>query len=363
MNGIPWKRWLPCPIGRTTRTGFLLVVAWIGQAAGPLRAQSAEDQLLPDQTELPRPDRTDSLRRLLRAGKADTNRVQVLLELGTYSLHKARETAVWLDSADAYDCQARRESQHLGYQAGLAGSTLLLGRIYLEKGDRPRADSCFNEALSLVRRAGDKAREARTWLHVGSYYPRTDQYLDRKMQCYAQALSLYRRAGRKEGEAVALRAVADLHQLQGKLTQALQELLQVVQLQQSGGDPYIYQSYALLGYVYRIMGNNQAALHYQLASLKSAQAAGDTVDLSPIYYRIGKVYRDANQLSQALEYYRKSLSIRESTKAPTLEILKAAREIHSILLLVTQPEEAQAFLETMLRRYPARTAADKIQAD
>jgi two-component sensor histidine kinase len=181
------------------------------------------------------------------------------------------------------------------------------------------------------------------------------------MQCYAQALSLYRRAGSKGGEAVALRAIADLHQLQGKLTQALHELLQVVQLQQSTADPYIYQSYALLGYVYRIMGNNQEALRCHLASLKSARAAGDTTDLSPIYYRIGKVYRDSNQLPEALEYYRQSLSIRERIQAPTLEILKAAREILSILLIVKQPAASQAFLEDVLRRYPVRTGAEKLQ--
>jgi tetratricopeptide (TPR) repeat protein len=243
------------------------------------------------------------------------------------------------------------------------GSTLLLGRIYLEKGERPAADSCFDGSLLPRPANGRQAPGSRTWLHVGNYYPRTDEYLARKMQCYAQALSLYRRAGRKDGEAVALRAIADLHQLQGKLTQALQELLQVVQLQRSTRDPYIYQSYALLGYVYRIMGNNQAALQYQLASLKSAQAAGDTLDLSPIYYRIGKVYRDADQLPQALEYYQKALSIRERTEAPTLEILKAAREILSILLIIKHPQEAQAFLEDVLRRYPIRTAAEKIQAD
>ncbi len=342
--------------------GSLLAIVWIGQAAGPLGAQTPEDQLLPDQTEIPLPDRTDSLQRLLRPAKADTNRVQVLLELGTYYLHKARETGTGLDSADGYARQAYQASRHLGYREGQVGSTLLLGRIYLEKGDRSDADSCFSGAFALVRQTGDKSREARTWLRVGNYYPRTDENLARKMQCYTQALSLYRQAGRKDGEAVALRAIADLHQLQGKLTQALQELLQVVQLQQSTRDPYIYQSYALLGYVYRIMGNNQAALQHQLASLKSAQAAGDTADLSPIYYRIGKVYRDADQLPQALEYYQKSLSIRERIKAPTLEILKAAREILSILLMVKQPQEAQAFLEDMLRRYPIRTAAEKLQA-
>ncbi len=362
MNGIPWKMWLPRGLGRTTLTGSVVAAFLVWQAVLPLRAQSPADQLLPDQTELPLPDRTDSLQSLLRPGKADTNGVHVLLELGTYYLHKARETGAGLDSADGYARQAHRASQDLGYREGQLGSTLLLGRVCLEKGDRPGADSCFGGAFSLVRQLGDPRREALTWLRVGNYYPRTDENLARKMQCYAQALSLYRRAGRQDGEAIALRAIADLHQLQGKLTQALQELLQVVQLQQSTADPYIYQSYALLGYVYRIMGNNQAALQYQLASLKSAQAAGDTTDLSPIYYRIGKVYRDADQLPQALEYYRKALSIRERTEAPTLEILKAAREILSILLIVKQPQEAQAFLEDILRRYPIRTAAEKLQA-
>jgi two-component sensor histidine kinase len=349
-------------MARMMRVRTLVTAAWIGLAVLPLRAQSPEDQLLPDQTELPLPDRTDSLQSLLRRGVADTNRVQVLLELGTYYLSRARQTEIAPDSAGRYARQAHAASTALQYGEGQVRSTLLLGRVYLEKGSRPAADSCFNAALALVRQTGDLRRQAQTWLQVGNYYPRTDENLPRKMQYYTQALSLYRRAGRKEGEAVALRAVADLHQFQGKLTQALHELLQVVQLQQSANDPYIYQSYALLGYVYRIMGNNQEALRYHLASLKSAQAAGDTTDLSPIYYRIGKVYRDAKQLPRALDYYRKSLVIRERIEAPTLEILKAAREIHNVLLALEKPEAAQAFLQNMLRRYPARTGAEKLQA-
>ncbi|HEX8529464.1 MAG TPA: hypothetical protein VF646_05555, partial [Cytophagales bacterium] len=92
MNGICRKIRSRYVRVRTVGVRALLAAGLVWQGVLPLRAQSPTDQLLPDQTVPPLPDRTDSLHRLLRQGKADTNRVNVLLQLGTYFLRQARET-------------------------------------------------------------------------------------------------------------------------------------------------------------------------------------------------------------------------------------------------------------------------------
>ncbi len=361
MKCIRSKMWSQHLFMQNTFMHAMLTAALLCQLVLPVHAQSPEDQLLPDQTEKPLPDKRDSLQSLLRQGGPDTNCVSVLLELGTYHLYRAREMGTDLDTADFYARQAYLVSKALEYMAGQTSVGMLVGRIYLERGDWLHADSCFRTALVLMRQTGSKTHEAQGWLRVGNYYPRMEEAIPKKLACYTQALSLYRQAGRKDGEALALRAIADLHQLQGNMGQALRELGQAVQLQRSIADPYIYQSYALLGYVHRIMGNHHSALQYHLASLKSARATGDTTDLSAIYYRIGKVYRDAGQLPLALDYYRRSLAVRERIKAPTLEILKATREIFNVLLTHNQLKEAQAFLKNMLNRYPGQTKTEKLQ--
>ena len=81
-----------------------------------------------------------------------------------------------------------------------------------------------------------------------------------------------------------MKQIADLHQQQGKLAQSIEELNEVLRIQKLIHYPNLHYPYDLLGAIYAIMGNYDQALWYTLASVKSAQATRDTVDLNFFYY-------------------------------------------------------------------------------
>jgi hypothetical protein len=76
----------------------------------------------------------DSLRRLLREGSSDTNRVQVLLKLSEYYQRRTLNAEKSRDTSMVLARQAGELSQQLSYKKGQEEATFLEGKILIKEG-------------------------------------------------------------------------------------------------------------------------------------------------------------------------------------------------------------------------------------
>ncbi len=136
--------------------------------------------------------RADSLRRLLRAGgRADTNRVRTLLQLGGWYAGKTLDPARDLDSALVLARQAGTLSRQLGFLPGAEAARLLEGTVQV-KMQRGEA------ALRMLEHLGDTSR-IRLLLELGksklrpTYAGLADR--DQALAFFGRADTLSRRIG------------------------------------------------------------------------------------------------------------------------------------------------------------------------
>jgi two-component sensor histidine kinase/tetratricopeptide (TPR) repeat protein len=340
----------------------------------------------------------DSLLRLLRADKADTNRVNQLIRLGEYQVYKPGEFKEDMDSARAYAGQAKSLSQQLSFISGHGRSLNLLGIISREAKQLEQSVIYHQQALQLYHKQEDWKVEAEThlllawarrnkgeteaarkevrkaigiytkknyskgvgqaYLELGNSYDIWTEELKERISYYQQALTWFIKAKDTKQQADIHKDLGDLYQVQGSYAQALLELRKALTLYQSIRYPQLQGIYDLLGTVSSEMGDYQEGIKYGLLAVKTAEAVKDTtMQLCTIYNRVGVTYTNLKQYQKALLYYNKSLLVaRKYNDQPSIIILSG--NIGTILARLGQLEASVQWLLNMARLYPPRNTSD-----
>jgi two-component sensor histidine kinase len=292
----------------------------------------------------------EQLRARLPRSPADTNRVDILLQLGGDLLAKHDELGTPLGDAQAYSRQALALSQALHFTTGIIRSEYNLGQFSTLTGDTATAHATIRRALRLSRQANNKPLEALGWYYLGNVYDRVEHDFPAKIQCYQRAKNLYAQLGDRIKEAYLLKTIADMHLLQGNSVQAVHELLDVLALYRAAGEPRLHYTYDLLRGAHRQMGNYKEALRYGLATIESAQATHDTSSIGGMYSRTAALYMELNQLPEAKRYYEKALANLRQNK---LDMVYVAGEMARLLVAQHKPAEALEAFRAYVRAYPA----------
>jgi tetratricopeptide (TPR) repeat protein len=224
--------------------------------------------------------------------------------------------------------------------------------------------------LEIYRKRGDRAEEAATTLEIGSIYGEVGQHTQ-ALEYFQQALATYREVGAREGEAEAFEKIGEFYLESGQSTQGLEYLKQALAIYTEIGERkaeastlgkigWIYfhdlkQPSQALKYfqqgleIYRELGDRRREAAYlenirrvQLAQsgvailseaeeerlfeqvedgqfqevLQSLQQAlevyrerGDRAGEATITRRIGSIYAQVEQPTQALKYFQQALAI------------------------------------------------------
>jgi two-component sensor histidine kinase len=300
-------------------------------------------------------NRPDQAHALLARPQPGRVRAALLVSLGQHYLYKAGEFAADLDSAERFVRRALHLYTGLGDGPGQLESLAVLGVVLRERGDPAQARVYLDQAVPLIEQTADPVQRAVLWSSLGDHYARTEAEMPDKIRCYAQSRDLYRALGDKEREAHLLKAIADMHQVQGKYAESLRELLEVLRIQKSIRFRNLHYTYDLLGYVHRSMGNYEHALPFALATIESAKATGDSTDIDLFYERVADTYNELGQHAQALEAYGQLLAKLQREKGHLDAIINCIGSINATLCALSQPRQALAFLDRMLQRYPPDT--------
>jgi two-component sensor histidine kinase len=342
----------------------------------------------------------DSLLRLLRADKADTNRVNQLIRLGEYQVYKPGEFKEDMDSARSYASQARSLSSRLKYHLGEVRSLNLLGTISREAKQLEQSIMYHQAAVRLYRRQGDWKGEAdsylllawtrrdksdtaqarhdvrqaiaiytrhnypygvgQAYLELGNAYDIWNKKTKERISYYWQALPWFAKAKDIKKQADVYKDLGDLYQIQGSPAQALPELRKALALYKSVHYPRLQGVYDLMGAVSSEIGDYQEGIKYGLLAIKTAEAVKDTtMQLCTIYNRVGVTYTYLKQFTKAHIYFNKAMRVaqkyndRSSILFLTYNIARGLTELH-------QHEASLRLLLSTKKRYPPQNSSDSI---
>lgn len=214
----------------------------------------------------------DSLFKLLKNSKDDTNKVNLFIKIGIKFENVNPDTAIF------YFTKAKYLSEILNQPIKEAEANRQLGWSFIGKGDFEKSLTLFNQSLVLIEKIENiKAREvlkSKIYGGIGSLYRYQSNY-PKALEFYFKALKIDEKFDRKNGLAI------------------------------KNGN---------IGNVYSELSNFPKALEYYFKSLKINEEIGDKNGVSSILSNIGIIYSHQLNYSKALDYYFKALKISEEVE-------------------------------------------------
>ncbi len=251
----------------------------------------------------------DSLKRELATAKEDTNKVNLLSELGkNYYLFKP-DTAILLAQ------QAYLLSEKLKYPKGEALSLNRMAAAYSALGDYAKCLALFDKALAISKDLKDPRGVVQAYNNVGNTYLTQRDYV-KALEYFRKAkvlleqvpeIDLYPRMilSLNVGE-----CFLHLHQYDSALLYLQTSYSKAKQLQFTD----IYGDFERdLGEVEAAKNNWQAALAYFHQSITSYLAVEDLQDLSMTYNALADFYYKQQQQDSAIAYAKKALAAAQSS--------------------------------------------------
>jgi len=297
----------------------------------------------------------------LKSAKNDTGRVGILLSLGNHYLNKPGKSKTNLDSAMNSINAALKLSREGNFKKGELKALLLLGYLYMETGDFEQGKSCYLKVADYYHSRGDKLNEALTWNEYGHEFGYNDvPRLEARGNAFKNAWNLFKQIPGKQIEVTtAYKDMADVHYNQGKYQLAETELLQVAAQFEKIHYKKLYQTYYLLGILYKQTGNFEKQLFYDLECVKSLDQdpAVEPWERGLYYGEVGAAYYALKDYNQSIFFQTKELEI--SKRSNFDGFYSVVTGIVYNLAASKGPAAALAFLGKQQSIHPPQTDYDK----
>lgn len=257
--------------------------------------------------------KTDSLLQVLKSTRADTQKVNVLNELG-YSY--------WIGSDDSmailYCHQALGLAKKLRFLPGESKARFQLTRIELDRfTDVEPAYAQLDTLLQTALRIKDKKMEGMVYVRRAQFY---SDVVDKKKlvnPLFDKALKLFEDIGDKGWQGVVHKEKAQILAVNGKFSDAIILLLKARKLLEETKDTKTLRNTVTnLGAFYTAMGLYPEALHAFREVEAGAKSSGDSVLVAFIYNQRSEIFDKQGLYKEALRELEKAVKIHEASQAP-----------------------------------------------
>jgi two-component sensor histidine kinase len=321
-----------------------LAVLMLFAFSGPLTAQSTLDKEI------------DSLQTAIAKAAPDTAKINLHLAIipKLYSRYLLNGNA----SADSLAFfQVINDCRSLSIQlrdAFAHGSSYIWSSYFHNLlGDHSKRDTLLSQAFSILRLANEKRGLA------SAYYFKAEMRAgistdSARLIAYDSSTILAREAGDHKRQAQALRAIADIHRIQGKFDLAIRELLQILEIQKKNNDNRIHFTTDILAVTYSGSGNHKEALRNAIASINYSRKYNDTGLIVTFYQRLGYLYSTMYNYDKSYYYFDKALSSfmpgkPELVRQVTLSIISG---MVGSLIKQGKYQECRQLIADHLKKYP-----------
>ncbi len=262
----------------------------------------------------------DSLRRLLKTDKADTNKVNHLIEI-------AWELADFnLDSALLLSNEALKLSISLkgfdktkGWQIGIANSLHRKASIYDERGEYKDAIKFYEEALKeweqIISNSETPKKvsdfKAGTLSNLAITYHKQGEFRE-ALNYYNKSIDTYLLTANKIGIAAQLNNIGSIYVNQGNYPKALECFFKVLRTSEElQRKKQMLTVLGNIGIIYKDLNKYEIATKYTERALKLARELGSKRDIGINLGNMGVIQYQQKKLSLALSYYYEALKIKE----------------------------------------------------
>lgn len=312
------------------------------------------------QGSVPRNLSQKELFKLLQVSKQDSDRIEILFELGrTYMLQVNSDRKKYkMDTAAEFFNHALRLSDTLKLKGFWFESTLLVGEAHLNKDDTAGGKKRFLEVADIYHAKGDVQREARTWLRLARKIAWHKEYTSEIDAYFDKAIKLYVQAGNLEKEASARSYLVEFLSNTGRSYLIEKELTRIVDINSKIGDKYLSYDYYTLSSLTRYRGAYEKALLYATKCVETAERNKDTQYLGLFYGELALVNDELERVAESSYWYRRSLEkrIEENDK---ITILRTARFVIRQLVKLKKTKEALTLMDSLCLVYPPKENFEK----
>jgi two-component sensor histidine kinase/tetratricopeptide (TPR) repeat protein len=311
-------------------------------------------------------------KKALQGELSDSVRIELVWNLGKYQmLNKPGNYKINLDSAMLYFKYALKLVDSLKMKANFRYECMCrIGEVYFLKKEVAAGKSIYKQIISEYQRLGDQKREARTWFRMGIKLkngeprdPEIPYYLKKTLIMYTEL-----KQWKEVGDVMMEKGIynkENLGNIAGNLDSAENQFIQAIKLYQKAGyrDHNLSLTYYNLSVIYRNMGKLDQSLANSFASIRSANAIGDTTTVGtvPYYGQLGLIYTDLGNFNKSAENYRKAiaLALKNRDKDKALDITyNYLNELVRSLISGGKAKEAAAVSRRLMKQYPP---ADTLQ--
>ena len=242
------------------------------------------------------------------------------------------------------DCE---ESQRIYVQLddaeGLFDINNILGQIYWELSDYPKALGHIINMVEYAQKLQDSAKEADSLNNLSMVHVQLGEYL-KAIKDIEKALALFRRNKNPRGEFFALNNIAMIYHLIGEPDNALTYGLMSLEVANEAGlDIIKVKILDTLAEIYIGAEQSETALTYLDQALAIANAHNMKRDSQSALAKIGKIRFDREEFEEALDYYCKAIEL--ATEADS------KKELFECHLALSQIYEALGDNQMALKHY------------
>ena len=290
-----------------------------------------------------------------------TEKVDVLLNVGTYYLSLPGELKVDLSIAMRYQAQAFAIAKQLKFSQGIAKALVLQADIIRESGNKLRSEELYNQAISYAGKFKLINELAGAYSAKGQLYGNEGIELDKKIKYNEQALKLYRQAGNKLEEGNSLNNLGDYYNIKGNASYAIKLLDSSLMAYHAIRFKALQGIYNNLCIANNSLGNLAQALKYGLLAEKTADHLGDTtLQRSSIKNHLGLTYFNLRNDPKALEYWFEAAKIAGKYKDPNY-ILTLVANMATVLVRMKRFEEGTSILIKTIKKFPPQDVQMKLR--
>ena len=251
---------------------------------------------------------------------------------------------------EALDClQTSLELDNRLHAVGSQGrSLLLLGRTYLQLGDRQKAGKAFKDALDVYRGAENEVGESEALQELGSWYAEEGK-LNEAIRAYRAGLAIDHRLDDRIGVVRVKRSMAAIYRRRGDLARA-EEMLDDADYDLRPIDDQMEKALLNLerGRMRLAEGRYREAREHLLAASRVFEDSNSAVQMATCQRLLAKVYAAEGNYVRALDLLAEAQSVFEAANdAPELDQL--FDDLAAVYLLSDRLEEAEEAVQKSLQ--------------
>ncbi|MEO6611076.1 MAG: sensor histidine kinase [Chitinophagaceae bacterium] len=246
---------------------------------------------------------TDSLLVILSSANNDSNKVNLLRNIGVSLAHKDPQKAIeyWKQGVDL--------SRQLGYDLGMARSFINIGTGYTFTGKYESAAIYTDSAIFYCHKINDPNRLALSYLNRADIYRNLLDYKNALLYCDT-ALNYAEQTGNTDRLARIYDIIADIYAVQLQNEPAIANLAKALELyKKDENDIMEGQVYSDLADIYKDMHQVDSATFYYQQAIRIGEKAEDFKNLSTYHADLGDLYTQTGKYPSAETHILLSLQI------------------------------------------------------